>query len=454
MSAHIDQELMARGVADVIVILGGPTRATATAAAGTAQASTVAAEAFEPVVKRLAGHFRASERAQMGALARAAGAALSATARLGNAAPKEETGLEAVRLYPHLGILLGTVDQQGLSGLRADSEVDEVVGAPQLSLIRPRSAETAELSALSALSDQTTWGIRDLRIPELWVKGLTGKGIRVGHLDTGVDGNHPALRDAIEKFAEFDDLGRPVLPAPQPHDSDVHGTHTAGTIAGRPIRGNRFGVAPGALLLSAMVIESGYIVGRVLGGIEWALANGMQILNLSLGIRGFLEDFLPLTRRLRARKVLPVFAVGNEGPGTSRSPGNYSEALAVGSYEESGTVAFDSSSQVFQRLTDPIVPDLVGPGVGVFSARPGGGFQFMNGTSMATPHIAGLAALLMEAAPTKTVDEVEKAIFDSCRQKPGATADRAGKGVPNAVRALALLEGQSPRESDAALAGR
>jgi subtilisin family serine protease len=172
---------------------------------------------------------------------------------------------------------------------------------------------------------------------------------------------------------------------------------------------------------------------------DWAVGNGIRILNLSLGIRGFVEDFLPVTQILRSKGILPVFAVGDEGPGTSRSPGNYAQALSVGSLDQSGTIATDSSSQLFRRKTDPIVPDVVAPGVGVFSAKPGGGFQLLDGTSMATPHIAGLAALLMEAAPQKTVDEVEAAIFNSCRLKAGFTADRAGRGLPNAARALALL---------------
>ena len=95
---------------------------------------------------------------------------------------------------------------------------------------------------------------------------------------------------------------------------------------------------------------------------------------------------------LRARGILPVFAVGNEGPGTSRSPGNYSEALSVGASDEDDLVADFSSSQQFRRPGDPRVPDIVAPGVGVISTVPGGGFAEKDGSSMATPHIAGLAA--------------------------------------------------------------
>ena len=102
-------------------------------------------------------------------------------------------------------------------------------------------------------------------------------------------------------------------------------------------------------------------------------------------------------------------------------------------------VAYFSSSQRFDRKADAIVPDLVAPGVSVTSAKPGGGYQSMDGSSMATPHVAGLAALLMEARPEKTAAEVEAAIFASCRLAEGMTEDRAHRGMPDAVRALEAL---------------
>jgi subtilisin family serine protease len=199
------------------------------------------------------------------------------------------------------------------------------------------------------------------------------------------------------------------------------------------------GVAPEAKLASALVIEGGDVVARVLGGMNWAVGKGVKIISMSLGIRGYHSDFQPVTQILRAKGVLPVFAVGNEGPGTSRSPGNYPAALSVGAMDSSKTVADFSSSQLFSRPVDPLVPDLVGPGVDVISAKPGGGYQSMDGSSMATPHIAGLAALLFQAKPTATPDEVEQAIFASCQGGSGLPQPRANRGFPNAPRALARL---------------
>jgi len=146
--------------------------------------------------------------------------------------------------------------------------------------------------------------------------------------------------------------------------------------------------------------------------------------------------FLPLTQLLRQKGILPVFAVGNEGPGSSRSPGNYDEALSVGASAEDNSVPNFSSSRQF---TTWLVPDVVAPGVEVISAMPGGGFQEMDGSSMATPHIAGLAALLWSAVPAATVDQVEQAIFTSCQKLPTEPDSRQNRGVPDAVAALAEL---------------
>ena len=180
---------------------------------------------------------------------------------------------------------------------------------------------------------------------------------------------------------------------------------------------------------------------------DWIIAEGARILSMSLGIRGYRDDFLALTQLLRARGVLPVFAVGNEGAGTSRSPGNYVEALSVGAMGANDRVPDFSSSQTFDRQDNPLVPDVVAPGVNVISAKPGGGYQSMDGSSMATPHIAGLAALLMEAAPHASIDEIEQAIFDSCQQLPSETKDRQNRGVPDALQAITALGVALPAEA-------
>jgi subtilisin family serine protease len=404
-----------------------------------------------PALAGLENHFQTSELSQTSALAMAG---IAAAASLGEAhalavrsirnPPPPPQPPPPVQFYPNLGIMLGTVTRAGLNSLREDERVDSVTGTPQFSLIKPT------LVADAALSKKVTWGIEALGVPRLWKEGLSGKGVRVAHLDTGADGKHLSLKKAIAAFAEFDFMGQRVNPDPAPHDTDQHGTHTAATIAGRAVGGQHVGVAPGAELASAIVIEGGMVISRILGGMDWAISEGARVLSMSLGIRGFIEDFIPITQILRARNVLPIIAVGNEGPGQSRSPGNYPESLSIGAVDEKLVVAPFSSSQRFLRKKEPLVPDLVAPGVNVISAKPAGGFQLMSGSSMATPHIAGLAALLFEAAPGATIDAVEQAIFNSCKRGPGMSLDRSNRGFPDAVEALAALTGVTLNQKEGA----
>ena len=220
------------------------------------------------------------------------------------------------RYFSNLGVMLGTVDSAALKNLRGLDTVREVRRAPELSWIRPVSARTAKLSGT------LTWGLRQLKVQRLWTAGHKGDGVKVGHLDTGVDGRHAALRTAIDDFVFIDRIGAVtrLREGQVAYDTDDHGTHTAATIAGRPVSGRHVGVAPEAMLCSAAVIEGGDVVARILGGLNWAVGKRVKLVSASLGLRGWVDDFLGIVRIVRARGVLPVFAVGNEGPGTSRSP--------------------------------------------------------------------------------------------------------------------------------------
>jgi len=339
-----------------------------------------------------------------------------------------------VRIYPNLGLALGYVDATGLASLEGDPQVRKVEKAPELSLIRPVVVEDAKLGV------GPTWGIKRLKIDQLWAAGFTGKGVLVGHLDTGVDASHSALAGAIGKFAEFDMAGDKV-PNAKPSDSGEHGTHTAGTIVGRSGLKGQFGVAPEAQLASAMVIEFGQVIDRILGGMDWVIGEGVRIMSMSLGLRGFTPAFQTIIDALRAANVLPVIAVGNDHADSSRSPGNYANVLSIGAMDSSDQVPDFSSSQQFNRPVNPLCPALVGPGVDVLSCVPGGKFKMMNGTSMATPHVAGLAALLLQAKPSASANDLEQAIVGSCTLPAGMPQARGSHGVPDAVRAFQLLMG-------------
>lgn len=342
--------------------------------------------------------------------------------------------------FPKLGLAYGAVTRDGLDAMRKHTAVERVSEANSLRMIRPIPyTGLAANTTPSKPSAGPTWGIRSLKVDALWAEGLTGAGVLVGHLDTGIDGEHPMLGGAVEQAAVFDWAGV-MRKAPKPlTDSSDHGTHTAGTIAGRTVNKVRAGVAPGARLLSAEVIEGGDTIARVLGGMEWVLTHGGRVLNMSLGWPSYTESFLDIVDALRANECLPVIASGNDFEGSTRSPGNYVQALSVGAIGPNGRVAPFSSSEVMNRERDRIVPDIVAPGVDVWSAAPGGGWQMMQGTSMATPHIAGLAALLLEAVPQASVVQVEQAIFASASRTAHMPETRAGRGMPDAKRALNLL---------------
>jgi subtilisin family serine protease len=344
------------------------------------------------------------------------------------------TSRPRAQLFPGLGVMIGDVRVDGAARLADDPRVRFVAASPQFSLIRPLE------SAAAARRETTTWGLEALAIPRFWAAGLDGTGVLVGHLDTGADGSHPALAGAIAHFLYVTPGGLPGHTSPAT-DTDEHGTHTAATIAGRAVGGRHVGVAPGATLAVATVIEGGQVGARVIAGLNWAVTRGVKVVSLSLGFRGYVPDFHPILQRVRERGVLPVVAVGNEGPGTSRSPGNYDNVLSVGASTASRSVWQWSGSQRFARPVDPLVPDVVAPGVDVISAVPGGGYRSFSGTSMATPHVAGIAALLWQAKPTATAAEIEQAIQGSAKLG-SMPAERAGRGLVDPVRAYELLTGK------------
>jgi subtilisin family serine protease len=451
MTPNIEQQLQATGIARVIVVLEGAHQVPSAALSSDRRS---AGPSPEELAAHLEGHFVHSENSQDAALARSLArrvlrqqgrapsqvAALENTAELARLVPSLPVPPK-MRLYSNLGIMLGTTDRKGVAALLRDRHVHRVTGAPPIQIIRPVRSEPVQLAG------GVTWGLERLRIPEVWDAGYRGAGVLVGHLDTGLDGTHPALQEAIAKFMEFNLMGEQV-PGTQPHDTNSHGTHTAGTIIGRKVSATAFGVAPEAQLASGLVIEGGDVIARIIGGLDWLVGlQQVRVLSMSLGLPGYHEDFLPVFQILRAKGILPVIAVGNDYAGTSRSPGNYVESLSVGACDQNDLVADFSSSQRFQRADHALVPDLVAPGVGVISCVPGGGYASKDGTSMATPHVAGLAALLFQAKTTATVDEVEQAIFGSCTLPPGIAEERGNRGIPDGVQALKILLGQAPAVS-------
>jgi subtilisin family serine protease len=431
VSVQLEQELALRGVAQVVVYL---------------EPARPPVAAGERVRRRedldeLESCFVKDERSVAACLASASLAMSARASRRSHRAhalspPRYFSDIPRFRFFPTLGVLMGDIHHDGLERLAAHPGVRFVASSIGFNLIRPVASRSALPQANTA-----TWGIEMLEVPRLWAAGLDGTNVRVGHLDTGVDPNHPALLGAVAGFLLTDEhgIGDPTITA---FDTEEHGTHTAGTICGRPVSGRAIGVAPGAHLYSSAVLDGGNLVARILTGLEWAADQGVRILNLSIGLRPYHDDFRPLMIRLREHGILPVCAVGNSGPGSSSSPGNYDTVLSVGDCDVQRHVDPTSSSQWFSRPDDPLVPDLVAPGVDVISARPGGGYQSLDGSSQGAAHISGLAALLWQAKPDASVAQIESAILNSCILG-SMPSDRANRGLPNAPRAYEALTGKA-----------
>jgi subtilisin family serine protease len=291
----------------------------------------------------------------------------------------------------------------------------------------------------------TPWHLERVGAAQAWAAGFKGAGVRVGHLDTGIDATHPELAGRLEAFAEFDAKGDRVVGA-KPHDTSNHGTHTAGLIAGAKV-----GVAPESKLLSALVLPDGAgTFAQVIAGMQWVLDpdgnpatdDGAKIVSMSLGLPGNVTEFAEPTANLIRAGVVPVFAAGNFGPnaGTIASPGNLQEPITVGAIDSRNALAaFSSRGPVNLNGSSYSKPDVLAPGVNVTSLAPGGGYISLTGTSQAAPIVAGIAALLRGAKPSADWQTIKNAVLAGARGSGDANA--VGRGVvfaPGALEALGM----------------
>lgn len=314
----------------------------------------------------------------------------------------------------------------------------------------------------------SSWGVRAVGALAAWgAYGARGAGVTVGVLDTGVDASHPDLAGKIAGWAQFDGSGSPVAGS-QPHDSDRHGTHVAGTIVGGNASGSWIGVAPEAKVAVAMVLNgaSGGTDAQVLAGFDWAVEQGVDVLSLSLG--GLtLGPQTPSTYSQALITCLQagipvVTAIGNDGAQTSGSPGNDPFAFSVGATDLRDEVAGFSGGRTHiverSQFLDPgllpfvyVKPDVSAPGVAVRSSVPGGTWASFNGTSMAAPHVTGALALLLGATRVRETHAGPERAFLLTDLLAGTTLElgeagldaRYGFGRINVLRALnqAKLEG-------------
>lgn len=263
--------------------------------------------------------------------------------------------------------------------------------------------------------------------PSLWDMGYTGQGVVVASMGTGVDASHPDLSTRWRGGSNswYDPYGQhPSTPT----DLSGHGTQTTGIMVGGDAGGTSIGVAPGAQWIAVkMFNDSGSSTATAIHlGYQWLLdpdgnsgtADAPQVVNNSWTFAnpGCYLDFEPDLQSLRAAGILPVFAAGNGGPytGTSYSPANNPSAFAVGAVDNNDQIYAYSSRgpSTCGGSTGPF-PEIVAPGVNVYTADRFSLYTNVTGTSLASPHVAGGLALLLSAYPNLDAGMQEQALINT-----------------------------------------
>lgn len=280
--------------------------------------------------------------------------------------------------------------------------------------------------------------------PQAWEQGLDGTGVRVAVLDSGVDAQHPDLAGQIAQTRSF-------VPGEDVTDVSGHGTHVSSTIAGTGAAsgGVEKGVAPGADLLVGKVLgDDGFgQASWIIAGMEWGAANA-DVVNMSLGSYEPSDGTDPMAQALdrisEETGTLFVVAAGNYGRvGGIGSPGAAAAALTVGAVDgQDRRAAFQDMGPVLG--SGLVKPEIVAPGVDILAARSAdsygeGAYISMDGTSMATPHVAGAAAILLQRHPGWTGQQVKDALSSTAVPLAGESPYTVGDGrldVPAALGAL------------------
>lgn len=251
-----------------------------------------------------------------------------------------------------------------------------------------------------------SWGFNSINIQTFHDQDLKGQGIKVGIMDSGIDYNHPDLKVyGGENFVYGEDSDF--------IDEAGHGTHVAGIVAAIDNSIGTVGVAPESELYAIKVLNSRGIgnLGSIISGIEWAVANKIDVLNMSIAIPNESKALTNALKIANKNNILMVASAGNTGhsdKGSITNPANTKYVIATGSINEDGTQSYFSA--VGKEL------DIMAPGENILSTVPNG-YMKSSGTSMAAPHISGLAALILENEPGLSPNKANKILLDSTSKK-------------------------------------
>lgn len=311
--------------------------------------------------------------------------------------------------YKYMNVLHVTLPEQAVNALQNN----------------PNVAFVEADGTMEAIGQTTPWGIPHIEADTVQSTGVTGSGVKVAILDTGIDASHEDLNVA----------GGASFIAGEPNaleDGNSHGTHVAGTVAGLNNSLGVLGVAPAAELYAVKVLDSsgsGTYSG-IAQGIEWAVDNNMDVINMSLGGSSGSTALQQAVDNAYNSGIVVVAAAGNSGSKGKRNtigyPAKYASVIAVGAVDSSNNRA--SFSSVGDEL------EVMAPGVSVLSTVPGNGYDSYNGTSMASPHVAGAAALILANNPTLTNIQVRELLKSTAT--PLGDAFYYGSGVINVFKAI------------------
>jgi subtilisin family serine protease len=366
-----------------------------------------------------------------------------------------------------------------LPDLARRSDVAYIYANPAVAMNPPRPAEA--IAALDAAAIE--WNVQLVGAPALWAISADGRDVVIGGQDTGYEWDHPALKNQYRGWegrvadhdynwhdAIHDSSGPCGSDSPEPCDDHGHGTHTMGTMVGDDGGANRIGVAPGARWIGCRNMDRG--VGTPATYIEcfqWFVAptriddtdpdpsKAPHVINNSWSCppsEGCTDPAIlrQAVENVRAAGIMTVQAAGNSGYsgcGSIDTPAAIYEAtFTVGATNSSDLIAaFSSRGPVTVDGSGRLKPDVVAPGVSVRSSALDGGYTSMSGTSMAAPHVAGLAALLISAQPELSgdVDRLEQAISHTAvpRFSAQSCGDWPGDQTPNAVYGYGRIDAQA-----------
>lgn len=260
----------------------------------------------------------------------------------------------------------------------------------------------------SSPSQNVPWGISFIGAPAAWTLTRGGK-VAMAVIDTGVDLRHPDLRQNLAGGYNA------LSPGRNPQDDNGHGTHVAGTVGSMDNDLGVVGVAPEARLHAVKVLDrwgSG-LLSDLIEGLGWCINEGIRLANLSLGTSEDNASFHEAIRNAYNAGMVLITAAGNEGPGENNVtyPARYAETIAVSAINEAGRMPRFASR-------GPEV-DLIAPGVDIYSTWPAGRYRDLNGTSMASPHAAGAAALLLALNPDWGPTRIKDKLIQSGVRLPG-----------------------------------